>query len=257
MATRPPGSKSQHPARGAVVSDLHLFARRSDGQHQFSQFESKLGHLDAIVLNGDTFDFRWSQLHSETESITAATRWLESLIERRPGCDIHFLRGNHDCLAAFTPALLRLSSDHARFHCHDHRLQLGDLLFLHGDCTNRRMDLAALERFRESWSHDRQRGRLAASLYSAVDATGLCSLFHHCYFPAGQTVARVAHHLDHVLPGWPQVISRCYFGHTHRPVHGFENNGVHFFNTGSGIRGMGFAPLSFGWSGDPPQTTIQ
>ena len=230
-----------------VVSDLHLFSRRSAGERLFEEFEASAGETEVLVLNGDTFDFRWSRLASEAESVRAAITWLEGLLERRPRREIHYLLGNHDCLAAFRRPLEALAAQAPRLHCHEQFLRLGDCLFLHGDCANRRMDGAALARYRLAWSHDRQRPRAAAAAYSVIDTLGWSRRFHDWYFPTGRAVERVAHHLDHVMPGWSNEVQACYFGHTHRPFRDWIWNGVRFSNTGSAIRGMGFQPLAFDW----------
>ncbi|MFZ9937436.1 MAG: metallophosphoesterase [Luteolibacter sp.] len=236
---------------GAVVSDLHLFAHRSDGQRLFEEFEDVSGDVDDLVLNGDTFDFRWSRLPSETATLDAAMNWLDTLLSRRPRRRVHFLLGNHDCVGAFHQRLERFAETHPGLCCYEHRLRLGTCLFLHGDCANRRMDGADLARYRNTWRRDLRRPAVAAAAYQAVDSLGLSQRFHDWYFPPERTVERVAHHLDHVMPGWTRQIGNCYFGHTHRPFRDRIHQGVRFHNTGSAIRGMGFLPLFFGW--DPTQ----
>ncbi|WP_193212193.1 metallophosphoesterase [Luteolibacter marinus] len=235
---------------GRVVSDLHLFSRRSDGEALFRSLEPQLAPDETLVLNGDTFDFRWSTLQDEASTIDAAVRWLAGVLERGPRREIHFLLGNHDCHAGFRRRLEDLGGRHPRLHCHEFRLQLGNCLFLHGDCTNRRMDHDRLARFRDAWSRDRQRGQVAAAAYGAIDAIGLSRRFHDWYFPERTTVRRLAHHLDLTDPGWDQRVSHCFFGHTHRPFESAVFRGVNFSNTGSAIRGMGFLPLAFRWVPD-------
>lgn len=233
--------------RGIVVSDLHLFSRRSDGEQYFQKLEPELSASDALVLNGDTFDFRWSHHPTEIDSIEAALGWLEAIHERHPSLTIHFLLGNHDCLANFHREISTWSADRPNFQLIPDRLILGRNLFLHGDCTNRRMDGEALGRFRETWSRDRPRGRFASRTYAIADSLGISRRFHDWYFPEALTLRRLAHHLDHVMPGWVERVDHCYFGHTHRPFTGVRRGPVQFSNTGSGIQGMGFRPCSFTW----------
>lgn len=245
LAPQPPRDR---PRNGLVVSDLHLFSRRSAGERLFAQLEAATADTDTLVLNGDTFDFRWSHLPSEAHSVHAALEWLAELVERRPRRDVHYLLGNHDCLEAFRQPLDELAARTPRLHCHAERLQLGDCLFLHGDCANRPMDGAALARFRRAWSRDRRRPAALAAVYQKLDALGVSRRFHDWYFPPRRVVARVAHHLDRVLPGWPRQVRHCYLGHTHRPFRDLDWRGVRFSNTGSAIHGMGFQPLSFTWT---------
>ena len=233
--------------KGWVVSDLHLFADRSEGD---ALFQSALGHaleegMELLILNGDTFDFRWSTLSSEQDGINAAIAWLERLMERTQGVRIRFLLGNHDCLAAFVDRLKSWAPGNGDFAWSEHRLQVGTSLFLHGDAANRRMDGNALQRFRDTWAHDHPKGDLARRLYAATDRTGLSRAFHSAYFPPRVTVKRLAFHLDAVLPGWRSEVTDVYFGHTHCPLANQIHDGIRFHNTGSGIRGMGFAPRFF------------
>jgi hypothetical protein len=107
------------------------------------------------------------------------------------------------------------------------------------------MDGEGLRHFRETWSRDRQRGPIARTLYDGADAVGASRKVHDWWFPKRSTVLRVAHHLDHILPGWREDIDHCYFGHTHLPFTDHSHEGVMFRNTGSAIRDTEFRPLTF------------
>jgi len=98
-----------------------------------------------------------------------------------------------------------------------------------------------LLRYRQAWSTDSPKGPLSKRLYRLVDASGLGQLFHRLYFRETATVARVERHLGKNFPD----ITSCYFGHTHVPFENHLRNKVTYFNTGSGIRGMGFLPQIF------------
>ena len=232
-------------SQGLVISDLHLFSRRSDGADLWSQAGDDHKDADTLVLNGDFFDFRWSHHPNEESSIAAAVAWVDRLLTSSRWRAVHYIFGNHDCLTSFQTRLEAFAADHAQLACHDHRLQIGRNLFLHGDCANRLMDAGALERYRDAWSRDRPRGAVRRVLYDGADALGLSRAFQELYFPRTRSVQRVAHHLNHVMPAWREDIDHCYFGHTHRPFRDLELEGVRFHNTGSGIRGMGFLPLTF------------
>ncbi len=235
--------------RGLVLSDLHLFAGRSDGHALFDSVRSEIGEVDVLVLNGDTFDFRWSHFSDERKSIDEALLWLNELIvSLRSDQRVHFLHGNHDCLDAFSDELNELEKFEEKLIVDERMLTLGENLFLHGDGANWNMDRVALDRFREKWSRDQPRGKVAARSYEAVDALGISKAFHRIYFPAGKTIQRIAFHLDDVKPDWRSETESVYFGHTHCPFENIGHEGVRFFNTGSAIRGMGFAPQRFEFS---------
>lgn len=233
------------PTSGLVISDLHLLAKRSIGESLLDGIRPQLDRCDTLILNGDTFDFRWSRLGSETASIAAAIAWLEALLEKMDGRDLHFIHGNHDCLHGFCKSLQPLGQKWTNLHLHEYTLQLGSHIFLHGDCANRKMTASDLVSSRESWAMDKPRGALNAALYDIADTTGLSWAFHQCFFPRDITVARVSHYLDAALPGWRDATSDCYFGHTHIPFRDHRHEGISFHNTGSGIRNMGFQPIEF------------
>ncbi len=231
--------------QGLVVSDLHFFAKRSHGISCLESLDTALSSAPVLVLNGDTFDFRWSTLANDTETEAEALGWLRRLLVAYPQTEVHFVLGNHDCLPGFVESLKRLAKDHGRFHWHEYCLQIGTSLFLHGDCSQRVMDATGLDRYRQSWRRPSRRGRVATTAYRCSDRMGLTRLVHRWHFPREQTVARVCHYLDDCHPGWRSQILDCYFGHTHLPFAAYTWNGIRFHNTGSGIRGMRFNPLRF------------
>ena len=233
------------PQRGLVVSDLHVFARRSVGGAQFAALGDALRTVDILVLNGDIFDFRWSTLGDLEVTQTAALDWLRGVIHDFPGCEIHYVMGNHDCLATFQEGLVTLAASQPRFQWHEYSLRLGSAVFLHGDCAHATMGAAGLDRYRAVWRRDRQRGRLRAGVYACADRLGLTRLAHEWHFRRHQTVRRIIFYLDDAMPGWRHSTRDCYFGHTHLPFTGYEHEGIVFHNTGSAIRGMSFRPLFF------------
>lgn len=235
--------------RGIAVSDLHLFAHRSAGEEYLNSLRPQLASANALVLNGDIFDFRWSTLPSLEATAAGAIEWLGALHSAYPACEVHYVLGNHDCPAFFSERLDALATRLDRFHWHEFGVRIGTALFVHGDCTHRTMDQAALRRFREDWDNDRQHGRLMTKAYLAVDRLGITRAAHQCYFPRRMTVERAMHYLDNACPEWRTNTRDCYFGHTHQPFSAYQHGDIRFHNTGSAIRGMGFNPLGFHLSG--------
>jgi len=238
-------SRNANALRGLVVSDLHLFARRSAGLERMAALVPQLPETDLLVLNGDIFDFRWSTRSGHSESIQDAVRWLRALMESAGQCQLHYVLGNHDCLAEFVPELEGLAREHSGFYWHEYSVQLDDALFLHGDCTHRRMDTQALRKYRDYWSRDGQRHGPATVAYEMADRLGMTRLVHHLNFPRKRTLRRLTHHLDHANPSWRTSVQHCYFGHTHDPFSDVAHEGIRFHNTGSAIRGMRFGPATF------------
>lgn len=233
--------------RGLVVSDLHLWARRSEGTELLASLAGQLAESDVLVMNGDTFDFRWIALCDREKAFAAAVKELHAVLQRYPQCEIHFLLGNHDCLLGFQRALTTLAARAPRFHWHAWQVRLGSALFLHGDCAEARIDALELQSRRDRWERGQRRGLLTSMAYGVADGLGLTRWAHECFFPRHQTVQRITHYLDRACPGWRLEIQDCYFGHTHLPFSNHQHEGVIFHNTGSSAaqRGMGFNPLVF------------
>ena len=112
--------------RGLVVSDLHLLAKRSVGEALLGEIEPLLERCEVLVLNGDTFDFRWSTMENEAASIAAAIAWVEEWAFRFEGREMHFIEGNHDCLGEFRERLDSLAESLPQVQVHEQYLCLGD-----------------------------------------------------------------------------------------------------------------------------------
>jgi UDP-2,3-diacylglucosamine pyrophosphatase LpxH len=236
---------SSDALRGIALSDLHLFAHRSAGIECFDALRPQLASADLLVLNGDIFDFRWSTLTSLDVTADHAVEWLRALRSEYPACEIHYVRGNHDCPTFFTERLDELANSMERFRWHEYGVRIGTALFVHGDCTHRKMSPAGLRRFREEWDNDRQLGGWRTKAYVAVDRLGMTRFAHQHWFPRQATVERAMHYLDHASPQWRVHTRSCYFGHTHQPFSNHQHGNIQFHNTGSAIRGMGFNPMMF------------
>jgi len=228
-----------------VLSDLHLFARRSRWTARFEEVRDKLNGVEVLVLNGDIFDFRWSTIGDQSKTVSASLEWLHALAADLPEGEIHFIIGNHDCTASFKNGLAGLAKALPRFQWHEHLLRLGPLLFIHGDCAHRRMDKDGLIRFRENWERDWRWNPAMAFAYECVDRLGITKRVHALHFPRQKTVERLAFYLDSFCPDWRETTRDCYFGHTHLPFANYEHDGIRFHNTGSAIHNLEFNPICF------------
>jgi len=238
-------AREHRPTRGVVVSDLHLFARRSRGAHCFDSIRPELASATLVVLNGDIFDFRWSTLRDLDTTVAAAMEWLRDLLETFPQCRVHYILGNHDWFSPFRGEIAALARHQPRLRCHEHGVRLGDALFLHGDCAHRKMDAGGLGRYRQCWDNDRRHGALRTGAYLMADRLGITQFTHARWFPRERTVERIVHYLDRAWPVWRHNVRDCYFGHTHLPFSDYRHDGVAFHNTGSAIRGLHFNPITF------------
>ncbi len=240
--------------KGIVISDLHLLSARSEGESRFErEIRPRLNEIDTLVLNGDTFDFRWA-CRPLNETVPEAITWIQNLRCDFPDLEICYLLGNHDCLSHFVNELRSLE----RISIHAHILQLGRNLFLHGDAANYRMGLKQFQKFRDAWETDQPKSKRDARLYDLTDKVGLSYLTHALWFAGNTAVRRISWHLDRVSSAWREDADNCFFGHTHMPIKNRLYRGIRFYNTGSGIRGMEFAPATFsyprGTLNSPPET---
>jgi hypothetical protein len=191
--------------RGIVISDLHLLSARSVGEQQLASIRNDLAEADVIVLNGDTFDFRWSRFRDEEETVEAAIDWLRQFTAAYPQAKVHFICGNHDCVDAFTRRLDDLATSCPSLNWHETHLQLGTRLFVHGDCAHRRMDAAGLGRYREVFRREKPRPAWLTQGYRVVDRLGITWAAHRSHFGPRRTLERLTWHLDRAMPGWKEV----------------------------------------------------
>ena len=239
------GGNKRNSGYGIVLSDLHLFAWVSRAADRLQSMRADLASADVLVLNGDTFDFRWSTLRDRKTTVAAALDWLRALANDLPQCRIHYVLGNHDYLADFRAQLPPLALELPRLHWHEHFLRLGPALFLHGDCAEEPMDPDGLHRYRAPWANDRQRSLLATCIYFVLDLLGLTRVSHKRRYAPRRAVERVVHYLDRAWPGWQRAIRECYFGHTHQAFSDYRQDGVVFHNSGCALRGQVFNPIRF------------
>jgi len=227
-----------------VVSDLHLFSRRSlANDHEAAIYEAA-AQADILVLAGDIFDFKWSHFGSFAESTTEASAWLRRLIDASPYCQIHYLLGNHDHHPLFVEELGALSAEHENLSWHPYHLRLGSAVFLHGDAANPRMNQARLEAFRSRFAHHRQAGAQRNRMYDFTVSAGLHILGARLAFPRRRTLRRITRYLDEIGEGWADGVRNVYFGHTHRRLADEEFRDLKFHNGGAPMKGMDFEVVS-------------
>ncbi len=233
-------------AVGYVVSDLHLFSKRTTaGRHAETLLEAA-GRADVFVLNGDIFDFRWTTLPSVKDTIDEAIRWLERITKRFPDCHFHFILGNHDAHHAFEEKLAHLAKGTSNLNWHPYYLRLGGKVFLHGDVciSSGRPHPTSLERYRARWRKEgRKRGKFNNMLYDAAVQARLHKAIHHLAFPRKRTARSLLTYLEHVGGDAVDGVDSVYFGHTHVAMSGYEYGGIRFHNSGAPMKGVRFKPV--------------
>jgi len=220
---------------GYVISDLHLFAKRSVAARYLKAMRAAAEKADFFVLNGDIFDFCWTTLASIEHTIDAACQWLEDLAKAHPHCRFIYVLGNHDGLQLFSDRLDELCKDVPNLEWNASFARVGTSLFFHGDIPlgSRRGDLLK----RELTALGTKRGWAMKAWYDLVVAArlhkGVASL--HWAPRCTRRIMRMmnANHSE-IFEG----VTDIYFGHTHQAMSGHRHKGIRFHNTGSTIQGM-------------------
>jgi len=227
-----------------VVSDLHMFCKRSHWEEHLEDIESAAAEADLFVFNGDTVDFKWTTLPSVEETITAAIRYLRELAGRYPECRFHVNLGNHDHVQGFIDALSVLAEETENLTWHPYYLRIENTLFIHGDVATRKMNQAQLEAFRSAWMHHKKQGPMKNRLYDAAFRAKAHVAISRLAHPPRRTLERVHAYIHDIGHGEPEGVENVYFGHTHVAVNGARYGGVTFHNGGAPMRGMDFSLLT-------------
>lgn len=228
-----------------VVSDLHMFCRRSQWEQHLSAIHDAAALADMFIFNGDSIDFKWSCLPTVKQTVDSALAFFRSLADKFPACQFHVNLGNHDHVQAFIQALDDLSGERTNFSWHPYYLRINNTIFLHGDVANRRMSHQQLERSRRRWDsfHNRRQGALRNQVYDAAFRAGAHIAISKLAFPHKRTIKNLAAYLEDIGHASTHGVEQVYFGHTHVPVSGYQYGGVVFHNGGAPMEGMGFQLL--------------
>ncbi len=226
-----------------VVSDLHMYCKRSNWQSHLPEIYEAAAVSDLFVFNGDTFDFKWTMLKSVDQTIEKAIEFLAELAARYPDCRFHVNLGNHDHVQGFIDALSDLARRTPNLTWHPYYLRVGSTLFLHGDMATRKMSHAQLEAYRSSWLHHKKQGRVKNRVYDAAFKAGAHIAISRLVHPPQRTLKRVHEYIHDIGHGTPHGVDTVYFGHTHVAVDAEYYRGVTFHNGGAPMRGMEFSLL--------------
>lgn len=240
-------NRTDNPFRyqaAGVVSDLHMFCRRSHWRTRLPEIRRAAAACDLFVFNGDTFDFKWTELASLAATVDAAIHFLEQLAAECPDTHIHVNLGNHDHHHRFITALENLCARTPNLTWHPYFLRVDNTLFLHGDATMQPPSQRQLERYRGTWLHRPRAGRWKGHLYDVLFAVRVpLALSRIAFLPHTRTLRRLTRYLEDIGHSEREGIRHVYFGHTHVPVRGRRYRGVWFHNGGAPMRGMPFQVL--------------
>ena len=235
--------------QGVVVSDLHMFARRSNAHELMGRIENVIAKSDMLVLNGDTFDFRWTTLPSIGHTIKEAVDWIHGLTQRFPECRIQVICGNHDCREEYLFALEDLASKNASVSWHEHFFRKDNLLFLHGDCDARHTRVDKIVHWSEPYQTTKKVSHVLALAYDQANKTGLTGFAQKLASPPHKASKKVFSYMNETAPDILEKVNHVYFGHSHVPFTYFEYNGLYFHNTGCAVSSAEFNPIHFRYAG--------
>jgi len=228
-----------------VVSDLHMFCKRSQCLDHLDHLHRAADLADLFVFNGDTFDFKWTTLPSVEATVEQALNFLADFARKHPNCQIHVNLGNHDHIAPFIKGLNKLERETENLSWHPFYLRVNNTVFLHGDVANRKMRHHHLERYRAAWMrHKTKQGLMKNRIYDAAfRAKAHVAVSRLAFLPHRRTTSRVTAYLDDIGHGEASGVDQVYFGHTHVAVRGYRYRGVTFHNGGAPMHGMEFTLL--------------
>ena len=241
-----------HPAQNetglasvCVVSDLHMYCRRSQWREHLPSMHAAAAASDLFVFNGDTVDFKWTALSDTAETVKRAIDFLRGFVSRHQHCQFHVNLGNHDHIQPFMDALELLARQTPNLTWHPYYLRVGKSLFLHGDVANRKMSHYDLQRYRAGWleKKNKKQGLLKNRMYDAAFRAGAHIAVSRLAFPPKRTMKRLDAYLDDIGHTMESGVERVYFGHTHVPVSGASYRGVTYHNGGAPMKGIPFRLL--------------
>ncbi|MFT4550826.1 MAG: UDP-2,3-diacylglucosamine pyrophosphatase LpxH [Verrucomicrobiales bacterium] len=239
----PPPSQ-QHPSQLRLVSDLHLFSRRSRADEYLPAIQNAAAEADLFVLAGDTFDYKWAHQPCAESFADQARDWLADLVGGQPSCQFQFILGNHDHHSALMERLTQLALELPNFEWHPWFLRHRDAIFLHGDVANGFATAERLSKFRARCDRHKHRpGRVRNRIYDVAVATHIHTCSGSLMFPARRVVRRITRYLENIGQGADAGTRDVFFGHTHRQLDGFEFAGMRFHNPGAPIKGTRFRIL--------------
>ncbi len=229
--------KKKNYLYGHVLSDLHLFAKRSDGSKYEEKIIKAAQESDFIVLCGDIFDFKWTIHNSIEESIEHALDWIRLLCNSAPKCNVYYIMGNHDGIKLFKEPLNVFSEKTDNFSWHSAYFQIGDVLFIHGDIpfATKGVELSN----RKLKQLNKPKGKIMNHLYQWFTNSGGLKVYRFlCNKMKINEYIYQAIKTNRIYLN--SKVKRVYFGHSHIPFSDVKYNGLSLNNAGSAIKGLTF-----------------
>lgn len=234
-----PATPTAQLQNGVFLSDLHLFSPRSTADSSIVGQLNQVRRPDqAIVLGGDIFDFRWSDLGGLQASLREAKRWLQELLELSGDSQVVFLLGNHDCHPDFQTVLNELAEENSRFSWQEHVFRIADCLFLHGDILDAGRSLKELDSYRQKFHHSGSQPKSAQRAYDVAVAMRVHKIVPKLRHRPQATCEKLSEIVNQFDRQSVEGVQRIFFGHTHVPIQGLKQKQFRFFNPGAALKHM-------------------
>ena len=226
-----------------VVSDLHLFSRRTLAEDHLAPLQDTIEHASTMVFAGDIIDFRWSALGSQAATLAAGRKWLEDCLAVNPRCQFHYVLGNHDYHNDWIGELESLADRTEQLTWNPYHLRIGKALFVHGDAADPKMTPDRLAASRKRFAAHTAPALWKHRAYDATVAARLHVAAARAWYPDWVVLKRLHRYVNTLEPALERGLKRVYFGHTHRAVNGQAYGGLRFHNGGAPMPGMAFEIL--------------
>jgi UDP-2,3-diacylglucosamine pyrophosphatase LpxH len=226
------------------ISDLHLFSSRSIAEQHRELMAAAIERAEVCVWGGDLFDFRWSRLATDDESIRRALDWLQRWYDQFPDKQFVYLDGNHDAHRLFARRLAQWSAGRDRFRCGLDCLRVGPALLLHGDVIEGNGSTDRFLQYRGRWQDKPMAGNTANRMYDAAVAARVHRAAAMATHRHRRTCLRLLHWIHQQPASATCGIQQVVFGHTHRRLDGLRVDGIQFYNGGAAIQHVPFSPIT-------------
>jgi UDP-2,3-diacylglucosamine hydrolase len=234
---------------GATVSDLHVFSHHSRSKRYLARIQDTAADAKVFVLNGDIFDFKWSEHGVFSRSVTAARLFIKELVEGAPNCQFLITLGNHDAVPPYMEALDGLAEEYENLAWHEFACRVGDRIFLHGDVIHAGCTNDAIRKFRSKLQRPANGHALQRMAHSAVHRSHVSSLALRMV-PKRMLASRIIAYLEHEQWLNGNDVRHIYFGHTHNHFEDFKYHGFSFHNCGAATHGARLRVVRFPLQGD-------
>jgi UDP-2,3-diacylglucosamine pyrophosphatase LpxH len=229
---------------GSTVSDLHLFSHHSRPARYLAGIQDAASASSVFVLNGDIFDFKWSEHGVFSRSVKAAVRFLEELLDGAPDCRFKVILGNHDAVPPYMEALDELEARHENLEWHEFAVCVQDRIFLHGDVIHAGCTNDAVRRFRGKLQRPANGHALQRIAHSAVHRSHVPWVALRMV-PKRMLASRILAYLEHEDWLSEKAVRHIHFGHTHNDFEDFRYRGFLFHNCGSATHGARLRVVRF------------